>query len=1267
MNKIFILVLITLSTHYQAVSQNYSGAKTEINGANMYVAPGAQMSIWGDVNNHDSITISSTASITFYGNEWTNQQNAQVVGEGALSFTGPRPSPYTSQYEQVINGTSGTDAFSNIRIDNDSNVRLDGNASITDTLKFSIGKIILDGNDLLIANSHINAIQNYNENSYIVNGGSSSGGYLIRNGVSNTAIDFPVGVSTDAYTPARLSNAGTADNIKVRVFDNTYEDGNAGVIVNSSTVAQTWDIQEEVAGGSDLTISLQHNIATHGDQFDIDNHYITQYMGSSPNTAGDTLSNSNWDLLYASNMETGSALGTITTGSNINDASVTSRAGISTLSYFTKTIYDSNPVFSCGGFTLDTSTGLTTEGSNTWSASWGDYDNDGYDDLFVPVNDINKPNLLYHNNGNGTFTKITAGEIVTDLGTSIAATWGDYDNDGFIDLFVCNNISSENKLYHNEGNGTFTSVTGSPIVDKGFYTHGAAWADYNMDGNLDIVLSDMHPTNFNFLFLGDGAGGFTEDTDSDVGFSASTSFGVAWGDYDNDGDPDLFMANTGGANNQLFRNEAGKLVEVTSGIVVTDGGSSLGGAWGDYDNDGDLDLFVTNEAQSSVNFFYTNDGSGNFTKITSGALVSDASASHGATWVDYDNDGFLDLMVSNDNYAPNLYRNKQDGTFEKISNLITDNYTLAFGNSWSDFDNDGDMDLFVSNRSTNTNQVFQNTASECGTYITVKLAGCNSNTTGIGAKIEVTSTSGGQTTVQTRYVESQGSAMAGQNSSKITFGLNNAASVDSVVVTWTSGMVTTLTSPNMNTVNTIGENCGSKVCGIIYHDANSNGTQDAGENGIANQSVTVSPGNNQAYTDEDGSFSLYLKDGTFTLSLDSDPAWNQLSPVNYGDYTIAVQNSVQQEYCGKNFGVDPICLYADLSVDMGTTAMRRGLTNDLNVQISNIGAFATTGTSTLNIEMDDDIYLIDSTYTNVSVANNKRTYTFSIPILPALSDTILHFTDSIAQSATLGDTVSIRSKMVYSGSECQTINNEITMSDEVVGSIDPNDKHVFVTQNTERNKSKMPGIETSELLLNYKIRFQNIGTYYARRVEILDTLSDKLDWRTFRNGNSSHPFNVSIKDGVVRWVNENIELPDSATNEEESNGYVTFTISPKVGANPYTEVENTAHIQFDRNDYIVTNNTTAVVGISLEFPETTLVTFPNPTPDNVIVLLVDPDQRPIMIKNIELRDMTGSLISRTEPTAFKSQISMAALRTGTYLVYVTDIENNQYHQKVIKY
>ncbi|MGB0850990.1 MAG: CRTAC1 family protein, partial [Bacteroidia bacterium] len=459
-------------------------------------------------------------------------------------------------------------------------------------------------------------------------------------------------------------------------------------------------------------------------------------------------------------------------------------------------------------FRKDNTAGLNIDIGNSWSASWGDYDNDGYDDLFVPINTIGESNILYHNDGDGTFTKITTGPVVEEDGSSVAGTWGDYDNDGYIDLFVANNINSENKLYHNEGDGTFTSIENSPIVDKGTYSHAAAWADYNRDGNLDLIVSDFHPTNFNFLFYGDGSGGFTEDKISDVGLDATSAVGVSWGDYDNDGDLDLFIANTNDENNNLYENQAGVLKRITTGDIVNDGGSSVGGTWGDYDNDGDLDLYVTNSRSYESNFFYENDGDGTFTKITTGTIVESISNSNGASWVDYNNDGYLDLMVANDQSEQNfLFRNNGDKSFSSVDNVITQDESDAYGVAWSDYDNDGDYDLIVANRGANVNDLFVNGKGSCTNHIVFTLDGCNSNSKGIGALIKVKANINGVDLWQSKHVATQNSAMGGQNSSNILFGLGDASTVDSAVVYWPSGIITYLSSTTVNAINTVTEQC----------------------------------------------------------------------------------------------------------------------------------------------------------------------------------------------------------------------------------------------------------------------------------------------------------------------------------------------------------------------------------------------------------------------------------------------------------------------------
>ncbi|MEM7035455.1 MAG: FG-GAP-like repeat-containing protein, partial [Bacteroidota bacterium] len=893
-------------------------------------------------------------------------------------------------------------------------------------------------------------------------------------------------------------------------------------------------------------------------------------------------------------------------------------------------------------------------------ASWGDYDNDGYDDLFVPTNDLNAPNILYHNNGNGTFTSVNAGPVTSDLGASIAGTWGDYDNDGKLDLFVANNINSANKLYHNEGNGVFTTVENSPIVDKGVYSHAAAWADYNGDGNLDIVVSDFHPTNFNFIFLGDGQGGFTEDASSVIALSATSAVGVAWGDYDNDGDPDLFIANTNSENNQLFRNDNGVFTAITTGPVVTDGGSSVGGVWGDYDNDGDLDLYVTNSSITEANFFYENNGDGSFTKMTNSVVVNVVSNSHGASWSDYDNDGDLDLIVANDQNKNNfLFSNNGDKTFTQLTNAITEEQNDSYGTAWSDFDNDGDEDLFIANRGANANDFFINEKGSCTNHIAVALQGCNSNSFGIGARIRVKANIGGVDIWQTKHVSTQTSAMGGQNSSRLLFGLLDATSVDSLVVYWPSGVVTELANPAINQILTIAEQCGAKVCGTVFHDANGNQVQDPGENAVPNQMILVTPGNFQAYTGADGSYEFYVDDGSYTLTLVPDSNWTQSFPVSNGTYSLNIVLANQSTYCGNDFGLDALCTLPDLELQLGTTAFRRGLPNQFTVSIANGGAYNAPGPITLSLTTTDNVYMVDSLWTNETSGAGTRTYTYSLPGLAALSDTVLELMDSVALSANIDDLVSVTGDLSVPGGECSIGNNLFTLNDQVVGSIDPNDKLVYVEGLGEKRV-----IAPGERLL-YKIRFQNIGNYAARIVHLVDTLSSDLDWDSFEVVSTSHPMAVSLVDGILQWRNNNIELPDSASDPMGSQGYVMFAIRPKAELPPFTLIENRAFIQFDYNGYIETNTTQILVGGREEAPLLPeVVVYPNPASEFTNVVLLDLDQRPMEMRSLRVLDLQGRTLRTQRVDADRYRLDVSGLGSGTYLLEIETLFGLVYHQKI---
>jgi uncharacterized repeat protein (TIGR01451 family) len=457
-------------------------------------------------------------------------------------------------------------------------------------------------------------------------------------------------------------------------------------------------------------------------------------------------------------------------------------------------------------------------GGDDWGAAWGDYDGDGLQDLFVASHDPAQPNALYHNNGNGKFTKLNSAPFSTDLAESSAASWGDYDNDGDLDLYVANNIGFENFLYRNEGGGSFTKIQGDPIVSSKGYSHGVSWVDYDNDGFLDMFVAVYWETAFNLLYHNNGDGTFTEVVGNAITNEAKRSVAGVWADYDNDGLMDLFVANTGGQNNSLYHNAGGgNFQRVSSGAIVSDGGSSVGASWGDYNNDGFLDLFVTN-AGSEPCFLYKNNGDGSFTRIMAGSPVTDLGNAHGSAWADYDNDGDLDLFVARDGQDNSLYRNDGNGVFTSVHNAMTAGGGLSFGSAWADYDNDGDLDLFVANRLGTGDFLYNNTKGNCQKWLKIKLVGTNANKSAIGARVTATAVVNGQTLTQTRMVTGQtGGGIGGQNSLVVSFGFGSAATVSSIVVHWPSGYTQTLTNQATGQFITITEDNTSEVSGFIYY------------------------------------------------------------------------------------------------------------------------------------------------------------------------------------------------------------------------------------------------------------------------------------------------------------------------------------------------------------------------------------------------------------------------------------------------------------------
>jgi len=445
-------------------------------------------------------------------------------------------------------------------------------------------------------------------------------------------------------------------------------------------------------------------------------------------------------------------------------------------------------------FTQVTTGPIVNDGGWNYGCGWGDYDADGCDDLFVVNNcSTDKNNFLYHNNGDATFTKITSGIVVTDGGSSYGCTWGDYDNDSHLDLFVAN-YNENNFLYHNNGDGTFTKITTGAIVTNGGSSACAAWGDYDNDGHLDLYVCNR--TSANFLYHNEGDGTFTRIVSGLIATENRNSGACAWGDYDRDGYLDLYVVNAGPDYNSLFHNEGdGTFTKISGDPSVSFLESCDCVTWGDYDNDGDLDLFTAPgmlPGSAYDLYLFNNQGDGSFVRVA-GLPHAGINAGGGSAMVDYDNDGDLDIFLAAYDGTRNvLLENDGGGGFTQLTTgvLVTSsNYNK--GTCWADCDGDGDLDVFiaVNNYFGGNNRFFLNDGNT-NHWFEVACQGVASNAMGIGAVVSVTAEIGGTVVTQTHQISAQtGGGSSSQNSLIAHFGLGDATVVQEVVVSWPSGVV----------------------------------------------------------------------------------------------------------------------------------------------------------------------------------------------------------------------------------------------------------------------------------------------------------------------------------------------------------------------------------------------------------------------------------------------------------------------------------------------
>ncbi len=432
--------------------------------------------------------------------------------------------------------------------------------------------------------------------------------------------------------------------------------------------------------------------------------------------------------------------------------------------------------------------GVGLPGELTESAAWGDYDDDGDQDLYLTVDG---PNRLFRNDGGDTFTDVTAVAGVGHAGFSVGCAFGDLDNDGDLDLYVVNFGNGPDALYENNGpigpggEYVFTDIALDAGITVERSSRGMALLDYDADGLLDIYVLAIGEY---ILYRNLGDLQFT-DVAAALGVNQSaTGVGVVCSDVDNNGWIDIFTGNRSGATNLLYMNDQGTFTTPTTGIDAA--GLGMGVLAFDYDNDLDFDLYWTTwpgPPDNAVNALYRNDTGTGFTDAAVSTNTDDPlgwgiSCNAG----DVDNDGWEDFFVTNgfsDGTTPNvLFHNRGTGSFTDATAALGGAAFDGRGVAFADYDKDGDLDLIVTSDSDDPNHLWRNETDNGNHWIVVNLIGTSSNRSAIGTRVEVT------TPLRTVVKEVSGGAGRGsQNSLPVEFGLGAATSVDQIIVRWPDG------------------------------------------------------------------------------------------------------------------------------------------------------------------------------------------------------------------------------------------------------------------------------------------------------------------------------------------------------------------------------------------------------------------------------------------------------------------------------------------------
>ncbi len=741
-----------------------------------------------------------------------------------------------------------------------------------------------------------------------------------------------------------------------------------------------------------------------------------------------------------------------------------------------------------------------------------------------------------------------------------------------------------------------------------------------------------------------------------------------WIDYDVDGDMDLFLISPNGFENPsvpyqgyvMYRNDGSGGFDALTDIGILPKDDPAEVAWGDFNNDGYPDIFCSNYSYNTIGFsdlglnrLYKNKGDGTF-EIVDNTGIADFSYAESIIWEDINNDGLLDLIqvgfylgsLSFGDTERNLfYLNNGDDTFT----LLEDEYAVegrinGLSVSVADINKDGYVDLFIGTG--DEDDLLLENSHSGNNFINISLNGVASNSFGFGARVIVKASG----VLQFRQLTTTDSQW-GQNAPQLHFGLNQTSKVDSIIVYWPSGAVQKLTNIASNQFITIYEEGANTFSGLVFNDTNANGTQDSGELGLRNQKVMLLPDSCFTLTNSNGGFRFTVPDGDYELKVVSDENWAQTSePASY-DLSFPADNG-NSSY---SFGLELTNAFYELESSLTSSPTRCGFTVPFWLTYQNKGTLSADGK--LKLLPDEKATFVSSSQT-ATMSGDTLVWDFS-NLQPSERKQIRLQFEMPGEEST-GDSVMFLHLVEAIDNGSIVFNATDTLSSEILCAYDPNDKTAtpFGILDEHYTLKANP--------IEYRIRFQNVGNASAINIVIRDTIQQEFDLNSFEVISASHEMRtqVEVQDRALAFYFDDINLADSVSNEPESHGFIHFRIKPKSGLADNTVVNNQAHIYFDFNSPILTNITKntlvdvlpvdKVQGTDFDDISNSISLFPNPNNGNEVFIRLENELKGNF--QIILTDLAGKQI-RNKSVAYRSgnenvSLNISDLNQGMYFIQI---------------